>query len=104
MIDVLVVEDHRPLYQIVRRHIDGQEGMRVVGNAVTADQVVGMVMETQPDVVLLNLVMARERGSNTPELCGLEVAERIVTDFPGAHVLIFTAMDRPDLKQKAREI
>jgi DNA-binding NarL/FixJ family response regulator len=104
MISVLVAEDHRSIYELVRTAAKGTDDIEVLGYASTADQVIPAAMKLQPDVVLMNLVMVRRRGDQTPEVCGLDIAKELMADLPGVHVLLYTALKRPELMEQARKI
>src|SRR4051794_5258129 len=97
MTDILVVDDQRSTFVTVARLIRDVEDVRVVGRVSTADQVIPTVLELQPDVVLMNLIMLKSRGDQTPGMWGLEVTQEIADGMPGVHVLIYTALTRPDL-------
>ncbi len=104
MIRVLSVEDHRSNYEslaLVLRPIDDIE---LVGHCSSADQVVPMALETNSDVVLMNMIMPRQRGSDEVAICGLEVAQELLTDLPGIQVLIVSALARQRFADRAREM
>ena len=104
MIRVLSVEDHRSNYEslaLVLRPIDDIE---LVGHCSAADQVVPMALRTKPDVVLMNMIMLRQRGSDEVAICGLEVAQELLSDVPGIQVLIFSALAKQSFADRAREI
>ena len=104
MIRVLSVEDHRSNYEslaLVLRPIDDIE---LVGHCSSADQVVPMALKLRPDVVLMNMIMPRQRGSDEVAICGLEVAQELLSDVPGIQVLIFSALAKQSFADRAREI
>jgi two-component system, NarL family, response regulator DesR len=104
MIRLLIAEDNRSAYEMVRIAARSTDDISLVGRASTADQAIPLALELQPDVVLINLVMLRRRGDQTPAVCGLEIAEDLLSDLPGCKVVLWSSLARPDLLQHAEEI
>ena len=50
----------------------------------------------QPDVVVVDL--------NLPHVHGLEVCRQIKQDNPDARVVVFSAMNDPDIRQRSLEV
>jgi DNA-binding NarL/FixJ family response regulator len=68
-IEILLVDDHAMFRAGIRALIEGEERMKVVGEASTGDEAVDRVRELKPDIVIMDLAMP---GSN-----GLEATRRI---------------------------
>jgi DNA-binding NarL/FixJ family response regulator len=64
-IRVLIADDHAILRSGVRRLLDTQDDIEVVGEADSGADAVMQVAETQPDVVLLDISMPDESGVKT---------------------------------------
>ena len=67
---VLVCDDNKNFTGIVSNFLASQDDMEVVDVAVNGKEALDKIFKTQPDVVLLDLVM--------PELDGLGVMEKLV--------------------------
>ncbi len=61
-IRVLIADDHRMFREAVRRLIDGQSGIQVVGDAADGREAIKLATETEADVLLLDLSMPRTTG------------------------------------------
>lgn len=86
-IRVLVVDDHPVVRQGLRVFLDLQDDLNVVGEASDGSEVVGLVDELRPDVVLLDLKM--------PGVDGVETL-RLLRDRPDApRVLVVTSFTDP---------
>ena len=83
MIRVLLADDHGVIRDGLGRLIGGLEDVELVGTAADGEQAVRAAGELTPDVVLMDLDM--------PVVDGIEATRRIVTDRPGAAVLVLTA-------------
>lgn len=78
-----MAEDH-PLFRRGTRQILEQEpDLEVVGETGRGDEVLALVSELRPDVVLLDVRL--------PGRGGIEVAQRLSRDFPRVKVLVITA-------------
>jgi two-component system response regulator NreC len=88
MIRVVVVDDHTLMRQGLVGLLDEQPDIEVVGQAGDGDSAVGIIAESVPDVVLMDVGLP---GTN-----GLETTARVKAITPTAKVLIVTMHDRED--------
>lgn len=95
-IRVLVADDHALVRATVRRLIDAMEGIQVVGEASNGRQAMEEIDRTQPDVVVLDILM--------PELNGLDCARMIVERHPQARILNFSMHNSPDYVRQAKSV
>ena len=62
-VKVLVVDDHTGIRNALMRLIDNEQPhLRSVGSAASGEEALAMVRETQPHVVLLDVVLGDEDG------------------------------------------
>lgn len=97
-IRVLIVDDHAVVRQGLRTFLElsnqlpggGERALpiRIVGEAANGRQAVDIACSTQPDVVLLDLVM--------PELDGLQAIPEILEGSPGSRILVLTSFAEDD--------
>lgn len=80
---VVVVDDHGLFRAGVKAELGNR--VKVVGDAGTVQEAVGMIIETEPDVVLLDVHM--------PDGGGLEVIARVAPVLPGVRFLALSVSD-----------
>jgi len=68
----------------------------VVGTVADGRALLDAAQRLQPDVIVVDL--------NLPQVNGLEACRQITQANPDAKVIVFTAMDDPDLEQRAIEV
>jgi DNA-binding NarL/FixJ family response regulator len=85
MIRVLVVEDHPVFSQGVRRILECEPDLQVVGEVADGGEAVVQALLLQPDVILMDI--------NLPNKNGLQITQEIKKNRQGrpAHVIILTA-------------
>jgi DNA-binding NarL/FixJ family response regulator len=86
-IRVFIADDHAVLRAGLRMLLGAQPDMEVVGEAADGDEAVRAVVETRPDVALVDLTM--------PGSGGLKAIERIRQESPRTRVLVLTMHDGP---------
>lgn len=73
---VLIVDDNRDFCEILKDFFEEQEDVDVVG--IASNGIVGyeLILQTQPDIVLLDLVMPVSDGLNVLERINAELTKR----------------------------
>ena len=90
---VLIAEDHPGVAKAICRLL-GLECV-IVGNVADGRAVLDATQRLQPDVVVVDL--------NLPHVHGFDVCRQIKHDNPDAKVVVFSAMNDPDVKQRSIE-
>jgi len=85
VISVVLVDDHSLLREGMRRVLEKEPDMQVVGEAANGAEAVAIVQALEPDVVLMDVVM--------PELNGIEATKQIKVSNPTTAVIILSAYD-----------
>jgi two-component system response regulator NreC len=93
MATILVADDHGVLRAGLCALLNAVPGMEVVGEAADGHEVLRLVGELRPDVVLLDISM--------PGLDGVEVARRLKEMAPDVRILILTIHTDKDILQRA---
>ncbi len=91
---VLIAEDHAGMAKAVSRVL--ALDCEVVGTVADGSAVVDAVQRLQPDVIVLDV--------NLPNVNGLEACRQITQVNPKTKVVMFTAMNDPDLRQRSFEV
>jgi len=86
-IRVLVVDDHAVVRSGLRRVLEAEDDIEVVGEAGDMRTAVFEAREQKPDVVLMDVVM--------PGGTGIEATPAVLQEVPGAKVLILSMQDDP---------
>lgn len=90
---ILLVDDHEVVRRGLASLLDGNEGWEIVGEASDGRTAVRLVIEQQPDVVVMDVRM--------PELNGFEATSRILKLRPQTEVLVLSLDDG---EQVVREV
>jgi DNA-binding NarL/FixJ family response regulator len=85
---VLVVDDHEEFRHSLELLLTAMDDIEVVGLAGDGRRAVGLALDLQPDVVLMDLHM--------PELNGVEATARIVQSSPHIAVVVLSMMEDDD--------
>jgi len=91
-VKVLVVDD-APFIREVLLQILGSAGFEVVGEAEDGRSAITMAEKTNPDVILMDLVM--------PHLSGIEATKEILKSRPDQKIIACSTMDQDTLVMKA---
>jgi len=85
VITVVIVDDHPIVRDGLRRLLEIQPDMRVVGEAGDGEQAIAAVRELRPLVVVMDVQM--------PKLDGIRATRQLHRQFPETHVLVLSAYD-----------
>ena len=91
---VLVAEDHADMAKAICRLLALE--CEIVGRVEDGSAVVEAAQRLRPDVIVVDL--------NLPSVNGLEVCRQITLTNPEMKVIVFTAMNDPELKQRSFEV
>jgi len=91
---VLVAEDHAEVAKAVCRVL--ALDCEVVGRVADGNAVLEAVQRLQPDVIVIDL--------NLPNVNGLEACRQLMQVNPKTKVIVFTAMDDPEIRQRSLEV
>lgn len=93
-IRVAVVDDHAVVREGIRRVLEGEPGVTVVGEAGDGDAAIALVARERPDVLVIDVAM--------PGRTGLAVAAELQRQGSATRVLILSMHDDPQYLREAR--
>jgi DNA-binding NarL/FixJ family response regulator len=94
-VKILIVDDHEVVRQGLRTILKARPEWEIVGEAGNGQEAVHAVMESKPDVVVLDITM--------PVMSGLEATQEICALNLSSRVLIFTMHDSKSLVKAVRK-
>ncbi|TFJ93537.1 response regulator [Lentibacillus salicampi] len=83
MIRVVVVDDHEIVRKGIVAYLQTEEAIDVVGEASGGHEGADLILRTEPEVVLMDLIM--DHGS------GIEATEKVRTHLPACKIIILTS-------------
>lgn len=98
MLKILVADDNREFNELLSEFLAGEEDMEVVGSAYNGEEVLNLMKEESPDIILLDIIM--------PHLDGIGVLEELskLDLSPRPKVIMLTAFGHENITQKAVEL
>jgi len=91
---VLVADDHAELVKAVYRLLAAD--CDVVGSVADGRAVLEAAQRLEPDAIVVDV--------NLPNLNGLEACRQLTQRHPQMKVIVFTAMNDPDIRQRSFEV
>ena len=92
-IRVVMVDDHAMLRRGLRFFLSSFEDLDLVGEASSGKEALTLCAQVEPDVVLMDMVMA--------EMDGAETTRIIREKYPGVQVIALTSFQEEDLVERA---
>jgi DNA-binding NarL/FixJ family response regulator len=90
---VLIVDDHPVVRQGIKSLLSNYDTFEVVGEAATGASAIDQFRSSRPDVVLLDIRLAKDSG--------LEVLDSILDDDPEARVLMLSSFDDDEYVERS---
>ncbi len=87
-IRVLIAEDHRLMREGIRRLLQQEEGLVLVGEASDGEEAIKLASQLKPDVIIMDVAM--------PRVNGIEATKAIKAQYPNIAVLILSAHDNDE--------
>ena len=85
---LVLIDDHTLFREGLRTILETEEDIEVVADAESAEDIVELVWQTRPDVLLLDIRM--------PQGSGLDAVPAVLKISPNTHVLVLTACDEKE--------
>lgn len=94
--NIAIADDHKIFAEGIRSVLKEQEWINWVGEAFTAAAAVQLYVDRRPDIFLLDY--------HFPDGNGYEVAQKILTKFPSAAIIILSMENDQDIMHQCRLI
>jgi DNA-binding NarL/FixJ family response regulator len=92
---VVIADDHRLMLAAIRASLEDEADVEIVGEAQSGSQVLPLVSQTNPDLVVLDLRM--------PGMDGLRCLQLLKERFPAVKTLVLSGIDDPQVIQTVFE-
>jgi pilus assembly protein CpaE len=92
-IRVLIVDDIAETRENIRKLLQFEADIEVVGAARTGEEAISLARETKPDVVLMDI--------NMPDMDGISATEALLKDVPYAQIVILSVQSEADYMRRA---
>lgn len=79
---VLLVDDHALVRHGLRRILEDESDLQVVGEAGGGEEAISLALVVRPDVIVLDMAM--------PDINGLQAAREILKQRPGSRILVLS--------------
>ncbi len=86
---VVLCDDHEIVREAIKARMANSSSLEIVGEAANGHDVVDVVKELEPDVLIIDVEL--------PKLDGIEATKEVLKVRPRTKVIIFTAHAQPDL-------
>ncbi|MDR6224635.1 sporulation transcription factor Spo0A [Desmospora profundinema] len=94
---VVLADDNREFAQLLRDHLDAQSDIEVIGVAYNGNEVLDLLKQESPDVLVLDIIM--------PHLDGLGVLEKLNERSDSLpKIIMLTAFGQENITQRAVEL
>jgi pilus assembly protein CpaE len=92
-IKVLIVDDIAETRENIRRLLQFERDMEVVGGARTGKEALTLARDTQPHVVIMDI--------NMPDMDGIAATEALLKELPNTQIVILSVQNEPDYMRRA---
>ncbi|WP_397362154.1 response regulator [Olleya sp. R77988] len=88
MIRLAIAEDHQSLIDGIKLMLEAEDNITIVGTANNGKELLSIIKQKQPDVVLTDIRM--------PIMDGIEATKQIKQEYPNTKVLAFTMFEQAE--------
>jgi pilus assembly protein CpaE len=92
-IRLLIVDDYAETRENIRKLVQFESDIQIVGSARSGEEALQLAHDTQPDVVLMDI--------NMPDMDGISATEALLKDVPFAQIVILSVQTEQDYMRRA---
>jgi two-component system NarL family response regulator len=92
-VNILIVDDHTLFRTGIRRMLEAEEDMRVVGEAATGREALEQARRLMPDVILMDIQMPDPAAGAGQALDGLEATRILHREMPHVGIIFCTVVE-----------
>jgi DNA-binding NarL/FixJ family response regulator len=86
-VTVVAVDDHRLILQAIRSLIEQRDDMELVGEGTRGDDVLALMAQHNPDVLILDLSMPQTSNADSPNFRAMPTIEAIRPQWPRTGII-----------------
>lgn len=88
MIKVILVDDHQIVRDGIKLLIEGMDGIKVIGEAGSAEEMIAMLKDKTPDIAIIDISL--------PKMSGIELSEYITEHYPQVRIVMLSMYKSED--------
>jgi len=93
---IILAEDHLDFRRLIRQELESIDGFKVVGEANDGRELLDLLEQVSPDLVILDISM--------PNMGGIEAAQRIKLSHPEVKILFLSMHKNPVYVERAQKL
>ncbi len=93
-IKVLIVDDHQMFREGIRKIVEEEDDIKVIGEAADGKEAISLTRETIPDIILMDI--------NMPVMDGIEATRQISSEMPNIRIIGLSLYDGGGIAEDMR--
>jgi DNA-binding NarL/FixJ family response regulator len=102
-ISVVLVDDHPLIHQAVKSLLAERADMELVGQGFAGEQLLPLLAEHQPDVLVLDLTMPYHSGDSQVRFGYMQALAQLSAEYPNTSTIILSQLLQSGIVQSAAE-
>lgn len=103
LISVVLVDDHPLIHEAVRSLLAERSGIVLVGQGFAGEELLPLLSEHKPDVLILDLTMPRHRDHLLARFAYVPALAQIAEEYPDTAIIILSQYLQSSIVQSAAE-
>jgi DNA-binding NarL/FixJ family response regulator len=102
-ITVVLVDDHPLIHEAVKGLLVERADIVLVGQGFTGEQLIPLLAEHEPDVLVLDLTMPEHRGHASARFVYMQALGQVSSEYPNTAIIILSQYLQSGIVQSAAE-